>query len=94
MVNTVKVSEQSKMVKSNVSVSHHRFFNAMMMAVKQKIEDQTGMELRYGGKEANGSNISASLRGEMVDTDGDTDEKVRQTMDTLKNPSSLMSLLE
>ena len=94
MVNTVKVSEQSKMVRSNVSVSNHRFFNAIMMAVKQKIEDQTGMELRYGGKEANGSSISASLRGEMIDTDGDTDEKVRQTMDTLKNPSSLMSLLE
>jgi len=97
MVNTVKASkipEQTKVVKSNVSVSHHRFFNAVMMAVKRKIEDQTGLELRYGGKEVSGSNISASLRGEMIDVEGDLDDKVRQTMDTLKNPSLLMSSLE
>ena len=95
MVNIVKVSEQTKVVRLNVAVSNHRFFNIVMEAVKQKIEDQVpGLDLRFGGKAISGSNISASLKGEMVDVDGDADEKVRQTMDALKNPSSLMSLFE
>jgi hypothetical protein len=95
MGNIVKASEQVKMVRSNTSVAHHRFFNTMMLAIKQKIEEQNPeLKLQFGGKEVSGSNISASLRGQMIDTDGDADDKVRQTMDTLKNPSSLLSLLE
>ena len=90
-----KTPDQVKFVKSNVSVSNHRFFNNIMMAVKQQIVEQTpGLGLQYGGKVVSGTNVSASLTGEMIDVDGDTDEKVRQTMDTLKNPSSLISLLE
>ena len=98
MGNIVKASDgpnQVKIVRQNRDVSDHRFFNAIAMAVKTKLEQQVpGLEVQFGGKTVSGSEVVAQLTGQMVDEDGSVDEKVRQTMDSLKNPSILLSNLE
>jgi len=97
MANTVKASnlaDQFKIVRMNRNTSDHRFFNAIALAVKAKLEQQVpGLELHFGGKAVSGTQVSAQLTGQMIDEDGNIDEKVRQAMDGLKNPSMLMSLL-
>lgn len=98
MGNTVKASniaDQMKIVRLNRDTSDHRFFNLIAAAVKAKLEQQVpGLELHFGGKTINGTQVSAQLTGQMIDEDGSVDDKVRQVMDGLKNPSTLMSLLE
>lgn len=90
-----KISDQIKVVKSHTSVTHHQFFNMVMMAIKKKLEEQVpGLELQYNGKAVSGTRISAKLTGQAIDENGDTADKVRQTMDSLRNPATLLSALK
>ena len=90
-----KVTDQIKVVKSYRSVSHHKLFNALMMAIKRELEEQApGLELQFNGKAVSGATISAKLTGQVVDENDDVADKIRRTMDSLKNPSTLMSALK
>lgn len=96
---TEKVSNQFKYVKTRFTLSHHTFLNQLAAGLKRKLEETIpGLQLQFGGKKINGSNIDATVKGSVVlpnpEAVDETSNKVRREMDGLKNPADLVSLLK
>lgn len=91
----MKVSNQIKNVQKAFETSNHAFFTKIAEAVAKRIEEDTGLRLVLQGKTASGNKIDATLMGQSSDPEknGDIEERVRQTMQELKNPSALTGLL-
>lgn len=91
----MKVSDQLKTVGRGFETSNHAFLSAIAKAIAGKIEEDTGLKLVLVGKVADGTSISATLTGQSADLEknGEIEERVRRTMQDLKNPSVLTDLL-
>ncbi len=92
----MNLSDQVNKVGNGFDASNHTFFKAIANAVQAEIEKNTGLKLVLQGKTSSKGSITAILAGQSVDPkqiDG-LDDKVRQTMDNLRNPSNLISALK
>lgn len=91
----MKVSNQIKNIKRGFETSNHSFFTQIAEAVAKRIEEDTGLKLVLQGKTAAGAKIDATLMGQSSDPEknGDIEDRVRQTMQDLKNPTALTDLL-
>ncbi len=91
----MKASNQIKRVRAGFETSNHAFFTQIAEGVAKKIEEDTGLRLVLQGKVAAGAKIDATLMGQSSDPEknGDIEERVRQTMQDLKNPTALTELL-
>lgn len=91
----MKVSNQLKQIRSGFEISQHAFLNKVAEAIAEKIKKDTGLELTPVGKEDSGGKISMTLVGQSVDPEqnGDIEERVRRTMQGLRNPTNLVDLL-
>ena len=94
----MKVSEQLVPIDSGFDVSNHTFVNQIMNGLQQEItETVPDLIITPMGKEASKGKISVMLKGQITlanaeDMDN-VNEKVHQLMNSLKNPSNLLSLL-
>ena len=98
MASTGKASSQVKQIGNNFEISNHTFVNQITSGLQERVA-QTVPDLKVipTGKKASKGNISLTLIGQITLEDAESvesaDEKVRQLMDSLKNPSNLLSLL-
>lgn len=95
----MKASDQIKTIRTNFDVTNHRFINAIAMGVKEKLEQIVPeTKFKIGGKSLDGTVIKLQISGTKITKDADELDKVkndvRQTMDSLKNPANLMSILD
>lgn len=95
----MKASRQFKHVNVGFGISNHTFINKIAAGIQQKLQQEVpGLALRMGGKSENGTKIKIMLTGSIATADADQHEevvtKVRQTIDDLKNPSDLLSLVK
>lgn len=98
MANTERVSEQITRIKDGLDNSNHTFVTRLMAGLSNHIgEIVADMPIVPTGKQAVVGKISVNMIGSKVVADSEElDEnrrKVRQMMDTLKNPSALTELL-
>lgn len=91
----MKVSDQLKVVKRGFENSNHTFFNMVAEAIRKKLLADAGIELALTGKTATNNTIEAALVGQSSDPEknGEIEERVRQAMQNLKNPTVLVDLL-
>ncbi len=99
MASIVKASDQLKFVKNNHVVSHHLFATKLASGVKETIEQEVpDLKLRIGGKSVSGGKITLQITGSVKTEDADDmkriDDLVRQTINSLKNPSNLLSAIK
>lgn len=98
MASTARVSDQVKSIGNNFEISNHTFVNQLIAGLQERV-DQTapGLKVIPTNKKMNQGEISLTLMGQVTLDDAsqveDTETKVRQMMDSLKNPSNLLSLL-
>ena len=95
----MKVSEQLVSINNNFDVSNHTFVNQLMSGLQQEItETVPNLTIVPIGKEASRGKISVKLVGQITLEDAESmdsvDDKIRQLMDSLKNPADLLSLLK
>lgn len=98
MASTAKASEQTKVIENQFDVSNHTFLNQLSTGMQQRVgEVVPGLQISPIGKKASKGDISFSLVGQVTLEDEtkveDAEGKVRQLMDSLKNPSNLLTLL-
>lgn len=98
MANTEKVSDQIATIKDGWDNSNHSFMTRLMAGLQNRINEVVGeMPTIPTGKQAVIGQIKVNIVGSKVvaDADGldDHKQKVRQLMDVLKNPASLVELL-
>ncbi len=91
-----ETAKQLTILKNGANLSTHSFFNVLAEALKEKIKETTGLDLVLVGKSVAGHGISATLTGEVVITDdnADVNNKVKKTMQELRNPANLMAILK
>ena len=95
----MKVSEQLVSINNGFDISNHTFVNQLMDGLQQEItEIVPNLTVIPMGKEASKGKISVMLKGQIIIEDADSmssvDDKIRQLMDSLKNPANLLSLLK
>lgn len=90
----MKVSNQAKVIKKGFDISNHSLFSAVAQAIAAKIEKDTGMKVSLQGKQVQGHKISASLVGQAITDSEEISKKVRRTMDSLKNPATIIDALK
>lgn len=98
MGSTEKVSEQLNKIKDGFDNSNHSFVTRLMSGLQARIgEVITDMPMTPAGKQATVGHISVNIIGsKTVEDEAELEEhkqKARQLMDMLKNPSSLIELL-
>ncbi len=93
----MKVSEQSKHIENQFVISNHAFINQIANGLQKRLmQEIPGLTLSLGGKSESGNVIKLVLSGATV-VEGEleeTENKVRMTMDKLKNPSELLATIE
>lgn len=91
----VKACDQITSIRKGFDTSNHTFLSKIAAAVAEKIKADTGLEVILTGKEVNGDTIKAALIGQSSDPEenGDIEERVRKTMQSLRNPAALTDLL-
>lgn len=95
----MKVQDQIKSVENGFDVSNHTFLNQLTDGLQKRIgEIVPDLSIIPTGKKAGKGNISLTLMGQvtlenMEDKDH-MDEKVRQLMNSLKNPAYLLALVK
>jgi hypothetical protein len=98
-VKVSKISDQFKPVRSGFDLSTHSFFQLVADAVADKIMAGVNVKLQLQGKVSSKEKITAVLLGQAV-PDGDKsqttdlDDKVRQIIQDLKNPTNLLAALK
>jgi len=98
VANTEKVSNQTKSLADKFEISHHTFLNQLSEGLQERVSEIVP-DLVIGpmGKQDNKDNISFTLMGQVILKDEaeleDVENKVRQLMDSFKNPANLLSLL-
>lgn len=95
----MKVSDQLKTVLSHFEVSNHRFLNMIAAGVQNKLQQNIpDMQLKISGKSQDGTIIKLRITGTKITKDADDFDRVsnnvRHTIDGLKNPSDLLSILD
>ncbi len=90
----MKASDSIKPIKSGFDLSTHSLFSAIAEVVRLKVEQDTGVKLTLQGKAGGKGKITATLLGQDLNPAEDLPDKVRQTMDALKNPSTLIDGLK
>lgn len=84
--------------KDGFEISNHAFVNAINAGISKKIREVSGLELVPSGKQVNGKNITITLSGQVVlggsEELNQVDTKIRQFMDSIRNPSNFISLIE
>jgi hypothetical protein len=98
VASTEKVSDQVKLLKSGFEISNHTFVNQITDGLQECVETAVpGLKVSPMGKRASGHDISLTIMGQITLEDEaaleDAENKVRQLMDSLKNPTNLLSLL-
>jgi hypothetical protein len=86
------------MIGNQFEISNHTFLNQLTTGLQGRVgETVPGLSIAPIGKKAGKGDISLTLIGQVTLEDEtkveSADEKVRQLMDSLKNPSNLLSLL-
>lgn len=91
----MKACDQMKGIRKGFETSNHTFLSQIAAAVADKIKADTGLDVMLTGKEVSGDTIKAALIGQSSDAEknGDIEERVKQTMQGLRNPSALADLL-
>ena len=99
MANTEKASKQVKTTIGNgFEVSNHTFLNQLIGGLQQRVSQTApGLTISPVDKKSSKGMIELTLIGQVVLEDAesveDAAEKTRQLLDSLKNPSNLLSLL-
>jgi hypothetical protein len=96
-VSRSNTTDQTKQIGKGVDLSSHSFFNAIAEAIKERVARDTGLTLSLQGKKATGKGkISAVLIGQLTDPAKipEVGDKVRRTMDALKNPTNFLDTLK
>jgi hypothetical protein len=98
VANTGRVSNDIKAIGNNFEVSNHTFLGQISSGIQGRVgETVSGLKVVPTGKKAARGDISVTLVGQVTLEKSDdvetANEKVRQLMDSLKNPSNLISLL-
>lgn len=92
----MKVSDQVLAARRGLDLGNHGFFNKIASAIQAKIAADTGLTLKLVGKAGSGPKITATLIGQTSDPEllPDLERKVEESMQDVKNPSSLVNLLK
>lgn len=95
----MKVSDQLPSVRNHFEVSNHVFVNQLLSGLQDKVGNTVpGLKILPSGKNMSQGQVSVVIGGEIVlenSEDRETaEEKVKQLMDSLKNPANLLSLLK
>jgi len=95
----VSTENQFKAMKSSHSVSQHRFISKLANGIKEALENKVpNLDLRVGSKVVTGNTIELSITGSTTVSDAEemeeTKNDVRRVIDSMKNPSTLLSTLE
>ena len=99
MASTEKVSNQVKSIGDHFDISNHTFLNQIIGGLQNRMSRiSPDLVINPAGKTSSLGKIKLTLTGQVVlenreDID-DTSDKTRQLMDSLKNPSNLLSLLD
>lgn len=98
MVNTEKASKQVRSIGDNFDISNHAFLNQIISGLQDRVSQTApGLKISPMGKKSSLGMIELTLIGQVMfekkeDID-DASDKTRQLMDSLKNQSNLLSLL-
>ncbi len=92
----MKVSSQMKGLKQKFEISNHKFLTTICDAIAKKLKDNAQIEMTQAGKSTKGNIIYTTMIGQNADPEVNEDvaKRVKQTMDSLKNPSALTDLLK
>lgn len=98
MANTEKASKQVKQIGDNFEISNHTFLNQIISGLQERVsETAPGLRISPVGKKNSQGTIELTLVGQVTLEDADSVEtatdKTKQLMDSLRNPSNLLSLL-
>ena len=98
MANTEKVSNQTKLLADKFEISNHTFLNQLTSGLQERVAMAVpDLEILPMGKQDSRGDISLTIMGQITLEDEaeleDAENKVRQLMDSLKNPTNLLSLL-
>lgn len=97
MANIERVSDQLKKIKNGFDNSNHSFMAQLVSGLQERIAEASGLDVQAVGKQAIVGQMSLNVTGsKIVDSEEEMErikDRVRQTMDSLKNPSSLEQLL-
>lgn len=93
------IKEELQQVNDGFDISNHRFLNMIANGISKLIaKDVPGLKLRYTGKSIKGNVVSAVLIGEIHLNNPDeldrASDKVKTTMQGLKNPTNLIEVIE
>lgn len=95
----MEIQEQIKSIDNNFEVSNHTFINQLMSGLQARItETVPDLKLRPTGKKASKGQITLTMVGQVTidpiagDIDS-VDDKIRQLMDSLKNPTNLIEMI-
>lgn len=85
--------------KDGFETSNHTFMNAIVSGLQKRISEVSpDLELVPSGKQVSGNKITLTLSGQIIVSTGDdldnVDTKVRQFMDSIRNPSNFISLID
>jgi hypothetical protein len=83
-------------LRKKFEVSNHKFLTSLCDAIAKKLKDNAEIEMAQAGKKVQGHKIETTLIGQSADPDvnKDIEKRVKQTMDSLKNPTALADLLK
>ena len=98
MANTEKASNQTKLLADKFEISNHTFLNQLTSGLQERVAMAVpDLEILPMGKQDSRGDISLTIMGQITLEDEaeleDAENKVRQLMDSLKNPTNLLSLL-
>ena len=98
VANTENPYNQVKAVSNNFEISNHAFVNQLVAGLQKKIGIAVpGLTVGSSAKEATKGKISMIVTGQIIVDDSeslsDVDERVRQVMNSIKNPADLISMI-
>lgn len=98
MANIERVSDQLRRISDGFDNSNHTFVTRLLNGLQSRIgETVVKIETAASGKQAVVGRISVNIIGSKISEDAEQLEadkqKIRQMIDTLKNPSALIEIL-
>lgn len=95
MVNTENPYNQVERIKNNFEVSNHTLLNSVISGLRGEIKQiHPDLVLQLANKKSVRGEVSLILKGQVtLDDSEDVKDKVKQLINSLKNPSNLISLL-
>lgn len=95
MANTGKVPEQLRLINDGFEISHHTLLNRIISGLSSQVGQLSDIQLKAVGKRETGETIEVNLTGIKISPNdmSQEEDKVRQLMDTLRNPSKLIEII-